>query len=280
MKTKMTLWVALMGCLLLILPAAGLAQTHQADQNQQVAPDTNNQMGNQALPSDQNQVQDQTTAQGTDLNPGLEIEKATAAFQNMISRPGKQIPTEIIKKAEAVAIFPGMTKAGLIVAGRYGKGILMVQQNGNWNGPLFLKLYGASIGAQAGVESTDMTMVFMDQRSLRNLEDGKLDFGAEASVTAGHYGEKVKTDTGAEILGYQDTAGLFAGVALSSGYIEVDNDANAAYGRTLEGQTRAYYPTIQDLMSGKAEEAQSPAAKQLVDVLKQYADQAGQGASE
>lgn len=263
MRTKMALWVALVGCLLLALPVGGLAWQGQKD----------NQTLSEMNQQDQSRQDEQMTAR--EMAPDLEIEKATVAVKKFMGEKNN-IPPEIIQKAEAVAIFPGVTKAGLLVGGQYGKGILMVQQDGKWNGPLFLKIYGASIGAQVGVESTDLVMVFMEKKGLRNLEDGKLDFGAEASVTAGHLGEKVETAGAVDILGYSDTAGLFAGVSLSSGYIEVDNDANFAYMRALPSQTRAYYPTIQDLMAGKGE-AQSSQARQLADVLTNYAEPARQG---
>ncbi len=283
MKTKKRLFIALIGCLLLMFPVAGFAQDYQTDQSQQETMGTDQ---NQPANMD-TQMEDQTGAEEAQQPEGQQnqemaqapapiVEKATAVLKNMMDKQGEKIPANVIEDAKAVAIFPGLTKAGLIVGGRYGTGVLMVHQDGNWNGPLFLDLYGASIGAQLGVESTDMVLAFMNEKSLQDLQDGNLDFGAEASVTAGYYGEKAKAATSADILGYQDTAGLFAGVDLTSGYISVDKTANEDFFKQgQQGETRAYYPTTKDILSGK-ETPQTQQGSQLADVLSQYSQKADQ----
>jgi lipid-binding SYLF domain-containing protein len=154
------------------------------------------------------------------------VESAASTLKNMMDRTGEKIPPEILSEAEAVAIFPEVTKVGVVVGGRYGSGALMLQQNGQWNGPVFLSLYGASVGAQLGVEQTDLIMIFNNRESIRELQDGALEFGAEASVAAGPYGEYAKASTQADILAYKQTEGAFAGIALSSGYIAIDNESN------------------------------------------------------
>ena len=49
---------------------------------------------------------------------------AARVFKQIMSVPDKGIPKELLDKAEAVAVFPGITKAGFIVGGRGGQGVI------------------------------------------------------------------------------------------------------------------------------------------------------------
>ena len=198
------------------------------------------------------------------------VDKATSAVQTIFSRTDNRIPPEVLRNAKAVAIFPGVTKAGLILGGSYGTGVLMMKQNNEWNGPLFLSLYGGSIGAQIGAEKSDLLMVFNTDKALRDLQDGSLQFGAEASVAAGPYGEKKEVST-ADILAYQQSKGGFVGVAFNSGYLKFNPDADSQYYQAEKGG-RAYYPSAEEMISGK-KAPQTQQADQLTKVLDQYANQ-------
>lgn len=212
--------------------------------------------------------------QAQDVNSVQTVDKATSAVQNIFNRSDGRIPPEVIKNAKAVAIFPEVTKAGLIVGGSYGTGILMMKQNNEWNGPLFLSLYGGSIGAQIGAEQSDLLMVFNTDKALQQLQDGSLQFGAEATVAAGPYGEKEAVST-ADIVAYQQTKGGFVGVSLSSGYLKFNPDADNQYYQSGKEGTRAYYPSAEEMISGK-KAPQTQQADQLTQVLDQYANQSGQ----
>jgi lipid-binding SYLF domain-containing protein len=270
MKAKTTLWIALFACLLMAFPTAGPAQDYQTE-DERAVPENQDRLDDQTLQQEDRELARDTQAAEND--PDRKIGNAISVMERMGIRNGDKIPPEVMGNSQAVAIFPGMTKAGLIVGGSYGDGILMVRQNGDWNGPVFLSLYGASVGVQLGVESTDMVLVFMSQRALQNLEDGRLDFGVEASVTAGTYGRASDTVAGADVLSYQDTAGLFAGAALATGFIEVDTEAGTRYQELQGDEPRAYYSTVRELMEEADVSAQSAEVRQLADMLKQYAQQ-------
>ena len=105
----------------------------------------------------------------------------------------------------------------------------MLHRNNEWSGPIYLSLYGASVGAQLGAEQTDLIMVFTNPDSLEDFSDGELQVGAEASVAAGEWGAKAGASTQADILAYQQTAGLFAGVALSGAVLDSERENNQTY---------------------------------------------------
>ncbi len=179
------------------------------------------------------------------------IQEARTALDEMLNRTGeKKIPADLIKNAKGIAIFPNLTKAGLILGGRYGDGLLMLNNNGKWQGPLFISLYGASIGAQLGIEKSDLIMVFNNRKALDGLEDGELTLGAEASAAAGTWGSKAGATTQADILVYKQAEGLFAGASISGGYIDVDKTANRAFYRDSETTGRGYNG-VKDMLEGK-----------------------------
>ena len=68
-------------------------------------------------------------------------------------------------KAVAVLVFPSITKAGFVVGGQYGEGVL-------WRGGKAVGYYstaGASYGLQAGAQKYGYAMFFMNENALSAL---------------------------------------------------------------------------------------------------------------
>jgi lipid-binding SYLF domain-containing protein len=127
-------------------------------------------------------------------------------------------------------------KAGFVIGGRAGHGVAVFKgKSGAWGEVRFLSLGGASLGFQAGVQATDVVLVFKSRRGLDRLLDGrtKLALGADASVAAGPVGREAEAATdgklGAEIYSYSRARGLFAGVALDGAVLSGDPRANDAF---------------------------------------------------
>src|SRR5260370_21483568 len=53
-----------------------------------------------------------------------EAQKASDVFTEIMNVPDKAIPQSLLDKAEAIAVFPGVIKAGFIVGGRGGHGVI------------------------------------------------------------------------------------------------------------------------------------------------------------
>ena len=51
-------------------------------------------------------------------------DKAARVFTEIMNAPDKAIPVEILDKAECVAVFPSVIKAGFVVGGRGGRGVV------------------------------------------------------------------------------------------------------------------------------------------------------------
>lgn len=150
--------------------------------------------------------------------------------------PEQGIPDKLLDEGRAVVVIPDTIKAGLVIGGRRGHGLMSVRlPNGAWSNPVFIKLTGASIGFQAGVQSSDVVLVFRNDRSLDNLVNGKFTLGADAGVAAGPVGRNAAAATDgqlkAEIWSWSRARGLFAGVALDGAVLQIDDAANLdAYG--------------------------------------------------
>ena len=159
-------------------------------------------------------------------------ESASKAFEQTMGAADRSIPRELLDRAEAVAVFPGMIKAGFVVGGRGGSGVISRRVTGGWSAPAFFKLAGASIGPQIGASKTDLILLFMNEDALKGLLEDKLEIGGEASAAAGPVGRAASATTNltldAGILSYSRSKGLFAGLELKGAVINPDNNLNEA----------------------------------------------------
>jgi len=151
--------------------------------------------------------------------------------------PESAIPDKLLDEAHAIIVVPDSIKAGLVIGGRRGHGLLSVRRaDGTWSNPSFVTLTGGSIGFQAGVQSADIVLVFRSERGLDSIVNGKFTLGADAGVAAGPVGRNATAATDgqlkAEIWSWSRARGLFAGVALDGAVLAIDDAANeAVYGQ-------------------------------------------------
>jgi lipid-binding SYLF domain-containing protein len=161
---------------------------------------------------------------------------AVRVLDEVMKAPDKAIPQDLLADAHAIAVIPDVIKAGFVVGGRHGEGLIAVKtRDGTWSNPSFISLTGGSVGFQAGVSSTDVILVFRTQRGVESIVHGKFTLGADASAAAGPVGRSAHASTDAqlkaEIYSYSRARGLFAGAALDGTALTIDNDANqAVYG--------------------------------------------------
>src|SRR5690349_5793194 len=74
---------------------------------------------------------------------------AERVLSEIMQAPDKRVPSDLLGSAEAIAVIPDVVKAGLVVGGRHGKGLLSVRSpDGTWSNPTFVSLTGGSIGFQ------------------------------------------------------------------------------------------------------------------------------------
>ena len=166
------------------------------------------------------------------------IQNATQVFREIMATPDKAIPQELLESAKCIAIIPGEKKAAFVVGGNYCKGIATCRTDGGWSTPLFIAIGGGSVGFQIGGSSTDIVMIFMNEKGLHSLLSDKFKIGADATAAAGPVGRHAAADTdakmNAEILTYSRSKGLFAGISLAGAVVQADQSGNhAMYGENV-----------------------------------------------
>jgi lipid-binding SYLF domain-containing protein len=167
---------------------------------------------------------------------------AAEVLHDLSTIPFRGIPPALLQDARGVAIIPNVIKAGLLVGGRYGRGVILVRQpDGSWGNPVFLTLAGGGIGWQVGVQSTDVVLVFKTSNGLERVLRGqdKLTLGADVAVAAGPVGRQAEASTDgmlrAEIYSYSRSRGLFAGLSLEGAGLLMDYRANEEFYRVPGG---------------------------------------------
>ena len=170
------------------------------------------------------------------LAKSAEAQKASDVFTEIMNVRDKAIPQNLLDKAEAIAVFPGVVKGGFIIGARGGHGVISRRIRGGWTPPAFFNLGGASFGLLIGASKTDFILLFMNTGALEGLLQDKFEIGGEGSVAAGPVGRSTSATTDAQlkaqILSYSRSKGLFAGLEIKGVVIDPDNDDNmAVYGK-------------------------------------------------
>ncbi|MGH9942006.1 MAG: lipid-binding SYLF domain-containing protein [Pyrinomonadaceae bacterium] len=174
-----------------------------------------------------------------ELEAAKRAASASRVFEQIMGARDNKIPKELIDRAEAVAVFPGVLKAGFIVGGRGGSGVVSRRVKGGWSAPAFFNMGGGSFGAQIGASKTDFVLLFMNESAVKGLLEDKFEMGGEVSVAAGPVGRSASATTNltldAGILSYSRSRGLFAGLELKGAVVNPDNKLNEALYRRKAG---------------------------------------------
>jgi lipid-binding SYLF domain-containing protein len=134
----------------------------------------------------------------------LNCREALAASASAINQNAEQALTglyqdtpgasALAQKSKGILVFPNIVKAGFIVAGQYGDGVLRIRDQ-----PVgYYRSVAASVGYQAGAQSFGYVLFFMDNASLRylNQTDGwELGTGPSLVVLDKGFGKNLSTTT-------------------------------------------------------------------------------------
>jgi lipid-binding SYLF domain-containing protein len=142
----------------------------------------------------------------------------------------------LLTNAQGIVLVPGILKGGFVIGVERGHGVVCIRDaNGAWQLPQFVTITGGSIGWQAGVQKTDLVLVFQTKKSVEGLLTGKFTIGVDAAAAAGPIGREASAATDgklqAEIYSYSRSRGLFAGFSFDGAKIDLDRNATASYYR-------------------------------------------------
>jgi lipid-binding SYLF domain-containing protein len=164
--------------------------------------------------------------------------KAGTILNEITNAPDKGIPQDILAHSQCIGVIPMMMKAGFVLGGEYGQGVVSCRTSRGWSAPAFYRLGGGTFGLQIGGEAVDVVMLFMNDQGVESLMAHKVKLGADASASAGPVGRTAAADTNivlhSEILTYSRSKGLFAGVSLKGSWFEQNaGDTRTFYGREI-----------------------------------------------
>ena len=159
---------------------------------------------------------------------------ATSTLENILLTSDHRIPKSLLNEMEGIVIIPGAIKAAIGWGGQGGRGIAMVRnEDGEWSNPVFITLGEGSVGFQAGVEFTDIVLLFKNSDDIFKLENSEITLGADAGLVAG----PVCTNASAisnikfnsKIVSYSYSRGVFAGASIKGGVLKSNKHVNEAY---------------------------------------------------
>ena len=157
------------------------------------------------------------------------VDKAETTLSNFLRDPEMKWLQQNIGKAKGVLVVPEIVKAGFIIGGSGGRGLLVAKEGGKWVGPAFYTLSTASVGFQAGVAASENVTLVMTQKGMDSLMASTFKMGGDASVAAGPVGAGAKSDVVADLITFSRSKGLYGGLNLDGTVVSVNDDWNKAY---------------------------------------------------
>lgn len=175
------------------------------------------------------------------------LDSSEAILQDLQSSTKTAIPADILRRARGLVIV-NQVQAGLFLGIKDGYAVALVRRpNGQWSVPAFLNAGEASFGLQAGIKAFNTVLVIMDDQTARLILNRRFNFGAEAKVIAGIRGaekEKVTAtiaNTAANVYAYTLGEGYYMGVALKTGFMTPNEDANRMFYNTKHRMPELLY---------------------------------------
>ncbi len=166
-------------------------------------------------------------------SPETIISEATSMIGEMSSQNDVSTMANTVKSSRAIAIVPSMVKAGFILGGEYGEGLILRYEGGKWYGPSFYNIGGGSFGLQIGAQSVSLLLAVTNEKGVGAFMGSKTKLGGDFSIAAGPMGRRAEAATDAQvkasIYSYSIAKGLFAGVSLDGSVISISVKRNKQY---------------------------------------------------
>jgi lipid-binding SYLF domain-containing protein len=190
------------------------------------------------------------------------VDKARIALNALRNDADHPNLKNTLARAKAVLIIPSLLKAGFIVGGEGGSGVLLARgANGEWSAPAFYTVASGSIGLQVGAQDAEVLLTVMTDKGLHQVIQNQFKLGADASIAVGPKGGGVEAATtlnmGADIYAFSKTRGVFAGGSFEGSWIKAREEWNKLYyGQAL---------SVQDIVQhGKASNPGADALRQAL----------------
>jgi len=157
------------------------------------------------------------------------VDKALITFQKFMAN--KRRFRDHVKDAKALLIVPNLLKAGFILGGSGGRGILVARDEKaeDWSQPVFYTVRSLTLGLQIGGEAAEVIMMIRSRNALEALYKNIFKLGGDASVAAGPLGVGSQWNVTGEVVSFVQCKGLFVGLHYDGSIAKVNDDSNKAY---------------------------------------------------
>jgi lipid-binding SYLF domain-containing protein len=161
------------------------------------------------------------------------LEKSKLTFESFMKDPHMGTMQEMLKIAKGVFISPQLLRGAFIVGVSGGSGIYINKtKDGEWSGPAFYTLGGASIGLQVGGDASEVIILIMSDKGTRAFESSNIKLGLDVGIAVGPVGRGLSAQTAnlsADILSFSRAKGLYGGVSLKGAVVKARNGLNTYF---------------------------------------------------
>ncbi|MBV9736004.1 MAG: lipid-binding SYLF domain-containing protein [Acidisphaera sp.] len=139
----------------------------------------------------------------------------------------------VLRRARAIMVFPNLIRAGFLVGGEGGQGVLLAHAGRGWSDPAFYALGSLSVGAQAGVQDASVVLFIMTQRALNSfLNNNTFTLKAQADFAVVTISQASEAQLhNADVVVWTQAAGLYAGLTVDGTDIKQRLEYDQAYYR-------------------------------------------------
>jgi len=159
------------------------------------------------------------------------VDKARVTFESFMADENQAWLKKNLSQAEGLIIIPSLLKAGFVIGGSGGSGVLIVKNDktGQWSQPAFYTLGSGTFGLQIGAEAAEVIMMVRTQKAVDALFTSSFKLGGDTSIAVGPVGAGAKSNIVADIFSFSRTKGAYAGVSLEGSVISTRDKWNEAY---------------------------------------------------
>jgi lipid-binding SYLF domain-containing protein len=159
------------------------------------------------------------------------VDKARVTFNNFMRDKNYSWLHENLKNVKGLLIFPQVLKAGFILGGSGGTGVLVVrdEKTEDWSEPAFYTIGAVSFGLQIGGEAAEVIMMAMSQKAVDSLFASSFKLGGDTSIAVGPKGIGAKGNITADFISFAKSKGIYAGINLEGSVVDVRDSLNNAY---------------------------------------------------
>ena len=158
-----------------------------------------------------------------------DVVRAASIIERFEEIPETAIPPRVLRDAKGVAILT-VTKAGFIVSGRGGTGVVVARTEKGWSGPSAIGSGGIGVGFQAGVQVSEYVIILNTPEAVNAFsKGGNVTLGGNLSAAIGPIGRSAEAGVApqAAIYTYSRNQGIFAGVSLEGTVIATRYEATS-----------------------------------------------------